>query len=117
MQIFHIDKVAEDVLAHIIVDEISNNENDTLTFRGNTIATKAMEAFMKLVGEKYLEEILNEILINILHSDIDLEVDPVKVKDNVMLTSQDSKRRWPRRTRECSDQSSNRTTGLFCTVG
>ena len=29
---------------------VSDNEN--LAFRGNSIATKAMEAYMKLVGEK-----------------------------------------------------------------
>ena len=27
-------------------------DNENLTFRGNSIATKAMEAYMKLIGEK-----------------------------------------------------------------
>ena len=27
-------------------------DNEHLTFRGNSIATKAMEAYMKLVGER-----------------------------------------------------------------
>lgn len=31
---------------------ILNTDNEHLTFRGNSIATKAMEAYMKLVGEK-----------------------------------------------------------------
>lgn len=29
-----------------------STDNEHLTFRGNSIATKAMEAYMKLVGER-----------------------------------------------------------------
>ena len=54
--------------------EISGNDNETLTFRGNSIATKAMEAYVKLVGEKYLEDTLRPTLVDILNSDLDLEV-------------------------------------------
>ena len=66
--------VAEDILADIVVHEISGNDNETLTFRGNSIATKAMEAYVKLVGEKYLEDTLRPTLVDILNSDLDLEV-------------------------------------------
>ena len=38
-------------IIHLI---IADNEN--LTFRGNSIPTKAMEAYMKLVGEKVCSE-------------------------------------------------------------
>ena len=48
-------------------------------FRGNSIATKAMEVYVKLVGEKYLEDTLRSTLLDILTSDLDLEVDPIKV--------------------------------------
>ena len=57
-----------------MVHEISGNDNETLTFRGNSIATKAMEAYVKLVGEKYLEDTLRPTLVDILNSDLDLEV-------------------------------------------
>jgi len=87
MNIFNIEEVAEDVLADLVVDEISSNENETLTFRGNSIATKSMEAYMKLVGEKYLEDTLRSTLNDILHSDLDLEVDPVKVSNADILFS------------------------------
>ena len=42
--------------------EISSNENTSLTFRANTIPTKAMEAYIRLVGEKYLEDTLRPTL-------------------------------------------------------
>jgi len=87
MSVFKIQDVAEDVLAEIVVHEISSNENESLTFRGNTIATKAMEAYVKLVGEKYLEDTLRSTLLDILNSDLDLEVDPIKVNNNDILFS------------------------------
>lgn len=87
MNVFKIQDVAEDILADIVVHEISSNENETLTFRGNSIATKAMEAYVKLVGEKYLEDTLRSTLLDILASDLDLEVDPVKVSSPDLLYS------------------------------
>ena len=33
-----------------------------MTFRANTIPTKAMEAYIRLVGEKYLEDTLRPTL-------------------------------------------------------
>ena len=38
-------------------------DNEHLTFRGNSIATKAMEAYMKLVGERVSGCCLNSHLI------------------------------------------------------
>ena len=58
MNVFHCEEMAEDVLADIVVDEISSLENEHLTFRGNSIATKAMETYIKLVGQKYLQDTL-----------------------------------------------------------
>jgi RAS protein activator-like 2 len=58
MNVFHAEEMAEDVLADIVVDEISAVDNEHLTFRGNSIATKAMESYIKLVGQKYLHDTL-----------------------------------------------------------
>ena len=87
MNVFNIQDIAEDILADIVVHEISSNENESLTFRGNSIATKAMESYIKLVGEKYLEDTLRSTLHDILNNDIDLEVDPIKVNNNDILCS------------------------------
>ena len=87
MSVFKTQDIAEDILADIVVHEISSNDNESLTFRGNSIATKAMEAYIKLVGEKYLEDTLRSSLQDILNSDLDLEVDPIKVNNNDLLHS------------------------------
>ena len=49
--------------------------------RGNSIATKAMEAYIKLVGQKYLQGTLQAVVNEIIAGDggLDLEVDPVRV--------------------------------------
>ena len=57
-------------MADIVVQEISSNENVSLTFRANTIPTKAMEAYIRLVGEKYLEDTLRSTL-QVRHEEIE----------------------------------------------
>ena len=79
MNVFHCEEMAEDVLADIVVDEISTLENEHLTFRGNTIATKAMESYIKLVGQKYLHDTLRSVVDELLNSELNLEIDPIKV--------------------------------------
>jgi len=37
-------------LLHVLCDVLA--DNDTLALRGNSIATKAVESYMKLVGQK-----------------------------------------------------------------
>ncbi|XP_021361537.1 disabled homolog 2-interacting protein-like isoform X7 [Mizuhopecten yessoensis] len=78
---------AKDFLSDVIMAEISQLENQNLTFRGNTIGTKAMEAYMKLVGEKYLHDTLSETVRTIIDSEDDCEVDPTKVMNPAQLTS------------------------------
>ena len=61
-----------------------------MTFRGNSLATKAMEAYMKLVGENYLQDTLAEVVGGIVEaaSVKDCEVDPLKVTSPVVLAKQ-----------------------------
>ncbi|UJR24581.1 hypothetical protein I4U23_005956 [Adineta vaga] len=67
-------------LVDIIQAEICSTCDNSLTFRGNSIATKSMESYMKLVGKSYLHETLIHFITDIISSknlnDIDLEVDP-----------------------------------------
>lgn len=45
-------------LTDIVVNEVQELDNDTMAFRGNSLATKAMECFLKLVGEKVSRPLL-----------------------------------------------------------
>ena len=49
-------------------------ENNNLMFRGNSLATKAMEAYQKLVADQYLQDTLGEFINALIDSDDDCEV-------------------------------------------
>ncbi len=68
----------------------TTTDDEHLTFRGNSLATKAMEAYMKLVGENYLQDTLAEVIGGIVDhaADRDCEVDPLKVTSPAMLAKQ-----------------------------
>ncbi|UJR34181.1 hypothetical protein I4U23_021587 [Adineta vaga] len=72
-------------LVDIVQAEILSTPDNTLTFRGNSIATKSMEAYMKLIGDTYLRETLTRFVTDIVSSktsnDFDLEVDPGRVSN------------------------------------
>ena len=69
---------------------VHTTDDEHLTFRGNSLATKAMEAYMKLVGENYLQDTLAEVIGGIVDhaADRDCEVDPLKVTSLAMLAKQ-----------------------------
>ncbi|XP_029649239.1 ras GTPase-activating protein nGAP isoform X5 [Octopus sinensis] len=80
----HLNK-AKNFLCDVVMAEISRLDNEHLTFRGNSIATKAMEAYMKLVGENYLQVTLREFVMEIIELSEDYEVDPTKLSNNAAL--------------------------------
>lgn len=54
------------------------------------MATKAIEAYMKLVGEQYLHDTLQEPIQDLIASMEDLEVDPFRINSVQSLPEQRS---------------------------
>ncbi|KAK4315317.1 hypothetical protein Pmani_013488 [Petrolisthes manimaculis] len=64
-------------------------ENEHLLFRANSIATKAVESYMKLVGEQFLHTTLREAVQEMTGpGGRDLEVDPLRVANIQQLPAQ-----------------------------
>ncbi|CAJ0564143.1 unnamed protein product, partial [Mesorhabditis spiculigera] len=79
VRIMHRKRLAPQFFCEVVMDEVQLLENEHLMFRGNSLATKSMEAFMKLVAEDYLKKTLADFIRQLLDGDEDCEVDPLKL--------------------------------------
>ncbi|XP_037931905.1 ras GTPase-activating protein raskol-like [Teleopsis dalmanni] len=76
--LMHAQGLAGPFLTDVVALDLLRVGDQRLTFRGNSLATKSMEAFLKLTGEQYLQDTLSVPINEIIQSDCDCEVDPTK---------------------------------------
>ncbi|KAI9717116.1 MAG: hypothetical protein M1828_007449 [Chrysothrix sp. TS-e1954] len=71
----HDDLAVEDNTQHM-----NHHDSDvSLLFRANTLLTKSLDAFMRRVGQQYLEDTIGQKLKEVMHNELDYEVNPSKV--------------------------------------
>ncbi|XP_071820663.1 uncharacterized protein [Apostichopus japonicus] len=79
---------AKDFLINLVLSEMENIKEESLVFRANTMATKSMEAYLKLIGAKYLQDTLGDFIQYLYDKDGDCEVDPTKLASGSLLNHQ-----------------------------
>ncbi|XP_041377261.1 rasGAP-activating-like protein 1 [Gigantopelta aegis] len=76
---FFLGHAVVEYLHQVTVKDIQETADPNTLFRGNSLATKSMDQFMKIVGMPYLHETLSTVIDRIFSEKKNVELDPHRV--------------------------------------
>ncbi|KAL5269087.1 hypothetical protein ACHWQZ_G002799 [Mnemiopsis leidyi] len=79
LHVLHDFQKARDFLEEIVMLDVEKTEDPSLLFRGNSIATKAVDLYMKLIGSKYLKNTLGLFIRDVYDNAQEFEVDTTRI--------------------------------------
>ncbi|KAI9205872.1 Rho GTPase activation protein [Polychytrium aggregatum] len=66
-------------IQELMSEEIMATANSNIIFRGNSVAIKSLDQYMKMIGSEYLEGTLGSLIRGVYNSKDNCEVDPTKL--------------------------------------